>query len=217
MKKRGSKKLSFTTENVISSFSEVTGISADRLSTDEEVEPSELLCTLCIEGPVIGDWKLEEVTIYRDQKALDKRSADDMRDDEISDHFNLSNEDVVRYASKGFILSDLNHWIIAEGRHSRLSDAEIEAQLKRPLETLIEHYGDDDMEGAFTTLVRQCRSDTSEMAKHLIRAAGGSQNIWKDELFEELPGGFIVHIIADEEISLFRQLVEEVKKAREKK
>ena len=215
MKKFKSKRLPFTAENVISSFSEVTGIDPARLSVEGDLDSSALSCTLYVEGPVLGDLAIEDVSVYRDQKALDKCSADDLRYDE-SDGFydvgNLSAEDILRYAAKGCVLSDLKHWIISQGRDDDLSDEEIKVQLKRPLETLIEHYRQYDMEGAFSTLISQCRSDESEMARHLLKFVGGAQKVWTDELYEELPGGFIVHIIPAQDISLFRQLVDVAKK-----
>lgn len=213
------KRLPFTIKNVINSFSEVTGLAMDKLSVDEEMGPSTKFCSIHIEPPVLGDRKFDDVTIYRNQNAIDECSADDLSFDDdhgFYDVGNLSDGDIVRCASKGCRLSDLRYWIISEGRDQRLSDAQIEARLKRPLETLIEHYREVDMEGAFITLVRQCRSAESKMARYLIEAAGGAQKVWKDELFEELPGGFVMHLILDEDISLFRQLKDNIEKARQK-
>jgi hypothetical protein len=215
------KHLSFTPENVVRSFSEVTGIAPDRLSVDEELGPMEplanKLCTLLVDGPVVDGLSFEDVSIFRDQKVLDELMAGELPCDisgEFYDVGDLSAEDIVRHASKGCTLSDLKHWIISEGRYERLSDDQIKAQLKRPLETLIEHYRGDDMEGAYTTLVRQCRSDEEVVAKHLLRAAGGAQKVWKEELFETLPGGFVVHFILSEDQQLFHRLKEEAKKGR---
>lgn len=204
------RKLPFTVQNVVRSFSEVTGLSPDKLSVRDVIGRTTKFCEVIVEGPALGDqYFTGGVTVYRDQDALDDCSVGDLeRDefDEVSDVGDLSLEDIVRHASKGCRLSDLRHWIIAEGRGQCLTDAEIKDRLKRPLETLVEHYREHDMEGAFSTLLQQCRYDDAKIERHLIRAAGGSQKIWRDELYEELPGGFIAHIISSEDMMLFRRL-----------
>lgn len=210
------KRLPFTPKNIIRSFSEATGLAPSKLSIDREISSSTDRCDVIVKHPAIEDRNFyeDEVAVYRDQEALDKNAAEDLQYDEdygFYDVGDLSPEDIVRHASSGCTLSDLRHWIISEGRHQRLSDDEIKTQLRRPLETLIEYYREDDMEGAFTTLIRQCRSDMTSMSRHLIKAAGGAQKIWKRELYEEISGGFIVHLIPDEDISLFRQLTNAIK------
>jgi hypothetical protein len=206
-----SKRSSFTIENVVRSFSEVTGLDPSRLSVDGKLTSSARFCELLVNGPVVGDQNFYDVTVYRDQAALDECSAYDLEYDEYGDGLVnvgiLSTEDVVRYASKGCRLSDLKHWIISEGRQAGLDEARIATQLRRPLETLVEHYRPYEMEGAFSTLVSQCLSDERSMAKHLIKAAGGAQKIWTDELYHVLPGGFIAHFISSADQTLFRQLL----------
>jgi hypothetical protein len=213
------KRLSFTAKNVISSFSAVTGLPANRLFIEEKVKPSAMVCEVFVEGPVIGDRHLQEVSVYRDQKALDESAIADLSYDEhdgFSDVGDLSPEEVIRHAAKGCTLSDLRHWIIAKGRDEQLDDDQIKERLKHPLEMLIEHYQiNPDLDGAFSTLMNQCRSDLRQMARYLIAGAGGAQKIWKDELYETLPGGFIAHIIPDEDISLFRQLLNRQAKSKQ--
>jgi hypothetical protein len=213
------KRPSFTAKDIIDAFVAVTGLPHSCFSAEVgEDEDEQLSCRVVIEDALAGNMILDGVWVYRDQIALDKCMEDSLPYDETYGFFDvgqLTDEEIIRHAAKGCDLSELRHWIIAQGREDGLSDEQIVANLKKPLDTVIDHYKEEcDEEGALSTFFTQCRGDQEKMAKHVLKAAGGSQKVWTKDFFHELPGGFIVHIIPDEETEVFRKLMEAADKAR---
>jgi len=204
-------RLPFSTKNVIRSLSEITSLPPIRLTVlEKKIGPSSKLCTVRVGGLGEDQKFFDDLTIYRDQRSLDACCAMDIQYDGYGGFYQtlpLSDEEIVRCVAKDCNLRNLNHWIISEGRDRNLSKNEIEAGLKRPLEFLLKN----DVEGALSILVSQCLVD--DVSKSLLSGAGGAQKVWKDELFEVLSGGFILHLIEAREIRLFKSLAKTSKRS----
>ena len=217
MTKTKTKRRAFTAKNIIAALVEVTGLSPDHFSVevDELDDDKSGTCSLVIQDPASGKVILEDVRLHRDQKSLDLYSEEHLPFDETYGFFDvgkLSNEDIVRHSAKGCNLAELKHWIIATGRECGQTEAQIAHNLRHPVEAVINLHKTGDVvdDGACLTLISQCRPNRMnilKMAKHLLKAAGGAQKVWSAEFFMTLPGGFLVHIITDEEAEIFRKLL----------
>jgi hypothetical protein len=210
------KRQPFTPKNIIQSLVDAIRLPHHCFSVEagEEANGEKSLSRqVSIEDPLTADVILSDVYVYRDQKSLDKCFEDSLPYDSTYGFFDvgdLSNEDIVRHSAKGCDLSQLKHWIIAQGREDELTDDQIAHDLKHPVDTIIKHYTKDGdlAEEACSTLVLQCRPDPLEMAKYVLKAAGGTQKVWSMEFFHTLPRDYIIHIITTEETVIFRRLLD---------
>lgn len=187
----------FTLDSAIKAVSALTGVPESEFNEakrSEAVKDSVLVST---RQPAMS-----RIRVYKDQKALNRHCAADVvtfNSGELAaflDFESLPDETVIATVAKHCRLSDLRHWIIAEGRHQDLSERAIKSDLKHPVKTLAK-YESDDSEAILMVLEHQCKPNLQDIAESLMEIIGGGQQYYSGMDFFSTPEGFIVFADGD--------------------